>query len=552
MTVDLPVSVCQRDGRVVPFEADRICQSIFRATEVLGQPNAFLAREMTDGVLHFLAQEHGTGSPTTAQIADLVVKVLRELGQPLLAQGMAHESDITGQRQGTGDQDNDVIETLTLPSFTDKTPEQFLDDCRRLYSQHGVLSRDLLAAQNEGFLSLAGLERPGELAGGVIPWTGQEDESLLAAILEARRRFGGFIVLDSPEIALAKSKNAPEAIRNFVRELGQGLEATGLKAIVNLDAQEPPAWANQGGQGPLFPAGDGISGTGLASVRHSLLQSLLENSTAAGRVRIDWHLGESDIQSSDIGLSMALTAASQGQPVSFVFDRAKMAHALAEGVDRRHPAVLQVTGLHLNRLADMDGNLDHFLQKLLHLAQMALSAGVQKRRFLRHNAERNGSQAEDLRRGFFLDRARLCVIPVGLPAVVQRFAGQSITGKEGMVLARQIVERLGECLTKAGRSLNLDAVLDSPWWMGAQTGEGTMFSQPHLVGLTSAAFAGSAEEQLRAAGSLHQLAGGGTGTLLLPADLLGNIDRLVQILQFAWKKSAVVRVRLLGVTGGFV
>ena len=66
-----------------------ICQAIFLAGELLEQPNALLAREMTDGVLHFLTQEHGAGTPTTEQIAELVIKVLRELGQPLLAQAFA-------------------------------------------------------------------------------------------------------------------------------------------------------------------------------------------------------------------------------------------------------------------------------------------------------------------------------------------------------------------------------------------------------------------------------------------------------------------------------
>ena len=118
-----------------------------------------------------------------------------------------------------------------------------------------------------------------------------------------------------------------------------------------------------------------------------------------------------------------MQAASRELPVNFVFDRHGANVLLAEGVDRRHAAVLQVVGLHLDRLADMpgvDGKVENLLSKLLHLAQMAVSAGVQKRRFLKQLAEKRGSMAEDLHRGFFLDRARLCVIPVGLPAVVQR------------------------------------------------------------------------------------------------------------------------------------
>ena len=84
----LPESVSKRDGRIVAaFEADKISQSLYAATQDIGQPSAFLARELTDGVLHFLAAEVDVDVPTTAQIAEIVAKVVRELGQPSLAQG---------------------------------------------------------------------------------------------------------------------------------------------------------------------------------------------------------------------------------------------------------------------------------------------------------------------------------------------------------------------------------------------------------------------------------------------------------------------------------
>ena len=74
-----PNWVAKRDGRVVPFEGDKICRAVFAATEELGRPDAFLARELTDGVLYFLAEETAGAIPTTAQIAELIGKVVREL-----------------------------------------------------------------------------------------------------------------------------------------------------------------------------------------------------------------------------------------------------------------------------------------------------------------------------------------------------------------------------------------------------------------------------------------------------------------------------------------
>src|SRR5438309_124343 len=81
----LPAWVRRKDGSQVPFESDRICQALFVAAESLGQASAFLIRELTDVVLHFLAREPFDSIPTTAQIAAEVEKIVREVGQPALA-----------------------------------------------------------------------------------------------------------------------------------------------------------------------------------------------------------------------------------------------------------------------------------------------------------------------------------------------------------------------------------------------------------------------------------------------------------------------------------
>src|SRR5260370_36407187 len=84
-----PAWVRKRDGSRFPFDADKISQALFAATETLGRPDAFLARELTDGALHFLAVETDDDTITTAQIAEIVGKTVRELGQPALAEAFA-------------------------------------------------------------------------------------------------------------------------------------------------------------------------------------------------------------------------------------------------------------------------------------------------------------------------------------------------------------------------------------------------------------------------------------------------------------------------------
>src|SRR6266571_1546918 len=81
-----PGWIHKRDGRLVPFEADKISQSLFAASESLGRPDAFTARELTDSVLHFLYAELNGAIPQTGQVAEMTIKIVRELGQAAIAQ----------------------------------------------------------------------------------------------------------------------------------------------------------------------------------------------------------------------------------------------------------------------------------------------------------------------------------------------------------------------------------------------------------------------------------------------------------------------------------
>ena len=70
-------------------------------------------------------------------------------------------------------------------------------------------------------------------------------------------------------------------------------------------------------------------------------------------LRVDWHLGERDfLPTVQNRLLVVARHAMQGAPLAFTFDRPRRPVQLAEGIDRRHPAVLLTVGLHLPRLAE--------------------------------------------------------------------------------------------------------------------------------------------------------------------------------------------------------
>ncbi|MGI5875330.1 MAG: anaerobic ribonucleoside-triphosphate reductase [Dethiobacteria bacterium] len=82
MTDDTPFQkIIKRDGRVLPFHAEKITQAIFKAARAVGGEDYSLAEELTREVLVYLSGKYLPGvSPTVEEIQDAVEKTLIEKG----------------------------------------------------------------------------------------------------------------------------------------------------------------------------------------------------------------------------------------------------------------------------------------------------------------------------------------------------------------------------------------------------------------------------------------------------------------------------------------
>ena len=210
----LPSWVKKRDGRLVPFDSDVISQDLYSATEALGQPDARLARELTDGVLHFLAGDNSEDTQTTAAIADLVVKVVRELRHPRLAQAFA-------------DRPHPARPEPVDPAVH---PVEVAFSALRSFALDTVFTRQLARAHADGFLQLAGLEAPLQMDAAVLVPVGSSPLDRVRQIAQMRQGIAGWVVLDSPEFdCWAKEPDL------LVRALVPILDATGLKARLQLN-----------------------------------------------------------------------------------------------------------------------------------------------------------------------------------------------------------------------------------------------------------------------------------------------------------------------------
>jgi hypothetical protein len=318
--------------------------------------------------------------------------------------------------------------------------------------------------------------------------------------------------------------------------------------IVNLNNPLPPPGAEPP-EGPLFAE---IAETlpDEQTALDDLLDYCLQSGLPDGRLRIDWHLSERDFPPQADGprrqrLLRVAKAALEGGSIAFTMHRPRRPVLLGPALDRRHPAVLLVVGLHLPRLVDLPGvhnDPELFLSKLASLARLALSAAVQKRAALRRHS-RESSTA--LGCGFLLERARLLVAPIGLEAAVRTLLGRGLCeDKQGLAFARGLVVRLRDVLAEGGRGALVESCLETPWEFRL---DGATPIEPgeDMAGVTPWDPAAAPRSQLRAAGILHGAAGSGTAALLLPRDQPVSADEMLSLLEHAWRQTDVMRLRLV-------
>jgi hypothetical protein len=512
----LPTWVLKRDGRREPFEADKISQALFAATEALGTPNAFLARELADGVLHFLAQDASDDTVATRQIAELVEKVVRELGQPALAQAFGRRVTEPVPTAPPALKPARRALTWTLPLET--PPDEVAHAALTAYSLQAVFGRDLAAAHEEGLIALRGLEAPARLAALVLDGP-PEPAGWEAAWLQVQNASARFLVVDGAELFL-QAHGA-----DWLRAFDHALAAAGKSAVLNFNIASLPRWAQETGSGPLFPSGGALSAPAPTDEARRLVQAL-----ASPRLRVDWHVQERDFDDEPRRRLLTDWCAQTSPPaLAFTLDRPRQPVHLAEGLDRQCPAVLLEVGLNLPTFLqrpDVRGDVQRLLDKLPSLARMAVRAGAQKRQYLRR-------QAAGLTRGFLLDRARLVVTPIGLDAAVRALLQESpARSPRSLELARKITQLLVDQLRRESRAANLDIVLDS-----------ALEIEPGGEGL-SCADAAALPAQLHAAGALHRIAG--RGTAVAPGAETMSAEQRHEMLYDAWRRGEIARLRFGG------
>lgn len=447
---ELPKSVRHCDGTLEPFEPERITRQLFAATERIGTPNAFLARELTESILHFLVADSDGPISTPEQIADVACKVIRELGHRELARSYKdrHLTSTTGRG-------NRPVAPRSAISDVD-----------------AVFSRELIHAHSEGLIELSGLNAPSKLAGLVVivPL-----DDVHERIETARHIAGEFIALDGPEYELQSIAGEPSGIvRHFLQQLSVASRQFGLRVVLNLNASAPSRHA--AAHGPLF---GGTEDGQVASRRVELARELAEQAHGFG-LTIWWHSRPKEGAVTDQSIFGRMQS-----NFEVVFDRGDIVQ-LGPGIDRRSPAALLQVGINLGRMVEILGGppVDPavLLTKVASLTRFAKTAAHAKLDFLRKHGR------PELREGFLLERARLLLSPLRLEETSRA------SDRSPAELAKEIIQTIRSAAEKDRPRqipVRVDTGLDGECWEIAED-----LDRPF-------------RQRLRSLGSLQSAAGAG-------------------------------------------
>jgi len=396
---DLPDGVRGPDGRTEPFEPERIARSLFAAAGRIGRADAFLARELTEGVLHFLTADAVGAVPTPKQVVEVVVKVVRELGQPALAN--AYEENCSPRLARATRPHTSPTGTAgsSLPTIANAARRGVPGQPIATLQLSDFFPRDLVSAHEEGLIRLSGGATPLQLSG---VSAGLPSVCVFEGMQEAHAVAGEFVVVDGPEFELASREGEPAQLaQDFVDETRRAAAAFGLSVYFNLNISSPPTHLAEGA-GPLFPP--------TAEIRSERIRQIADELA----VRADddtffvwWHVSDGENARGD-----PVVPRRTANTVEFVFDRAKAPVQLGPGIDRRQPAALIQIGVNLAQLVQMTGGppvaADVFLRRVGSLARFAKTAGHVKQDYLRCHGQ------PAVREAFLLDRASLVFVPLGL------------------------------------------------------------------------------------------------------------------------------------------
>lgn len=444
------------------------------------------------------------------------------------------------------------LETLPL-----KTPEvaawQVASEAWREYGLDHVFTPEVVAAHREGQIHLDGPWLPLQLAGLVVDafrianraqHASGAVHALCSQLARLRPYCGRTLAVDMLDVALAllcKSETEVfDAVELFWRELRALAMQSPVDIVLNLYGRIPPRAVSIAGPGPLFRAEPSAEQHARACSAASFLLDLLRSEKAPRLpVTVDYHWFPQDRKSPTRSATLAVSLATSSGQTRIVFDR--YAHPVADGLGGGPggASLFQVNIDLTTVTADAPG--EALETELRRAAELAVQGGVQRREWIR-------AEAVDTPVANRLQTAALLLCPIGLDEACRQLTGHGIGAHpSAAALAVRIVRTLRTSAEMLGRSYGLEIRIDrSSPRLPRQASSDPDTSVP-LPGLTCWAPDRGIREQIHRTGQIHREAGAGTLLMPLKSPAPWPVDHLIDVLNWAWESSTIVRLQFVPV-----
>lgn len=434
----LPAWIMKKDGRIVPFQEDHICKDLYETAVKLGKPDPFLARELADATSYFLASENPGATLKQEDVVFAVTRTVREFGHPDIALKYPEFAYKVEFGQGSVE-----VETELFPGRNVKTLQEFNRD-KMLNS---VLTPDLAAGIQEGWIQMEGISFPDGLL--AASWV---KEDWLDMVLQSPKEFiSGIKNLAAKQIhfegaeflALEQPRIDRKLLKTALSVMDVCLEATGAMGVLHLNFPKAPLWFQGLNYGPLFQPEMQSNKEKAFLLTRAFLDAWIEASPK--RLKMHWHqIGDLDANVKPIFDYLSQNAH------NWAFSRLAKSGPdyLSNKPDRN---VLDKISLRLDKLAKAcmrKGILHKFGIRLPSLVRLGISAGIQKRAFIRKieiERRQNEEMKVNLGAGFLLEKARLIITPKGLPELLENiFPGKSLVDDEVTLYVKNVLSVLKE------------------------------------------------------------------------------------------------------------
>ena len=243
-------------------------------------------------------------------------------------------------------------------------------------------------------------------------------------------------------LALEQPRIDTKLLKNALSVMDVCLESSGVLGVLHLNFPSAPLWF-QGLNSPLFRPELQSNKEKAFYFAQTFLEAWIE--ARPKRLKMHWH------QVGDVDPSLRSTFAYLAKNThnwAFSQEAKPQGNSLANKVDRN---VLDKISLRLDKLAKAcmrKGILDKFGIRLPSLVRLGISAGIQKRAFIRKieiERRQNEEMKVNLGAGFLLEKARLIVVPKGLPDLLEYiFPGKSLTDDEVTLYVKNVLSVLKE------------------------------------------------------------------------------------------------------------